>query len=82
MDTLRDICMSENIGWFATALFAVSYMVKKELHLLYVQAFAALIWITYGMAHNTQPVVLANVIVAVSAVIKALRIKAAGRSLA
>lgn len=82
LEFLQAQCTLDNLGWLATALFAVSYMVKKELHLLYVQAFAALLWITYGWANHVMPVVLANAIVCGSATFKAIRINVAGKSLA
>ena len=79
MEFVSTIFAGEPIGYFATFLFAISYLVTKEVQLLWVQAFAALVWIAYGLGHGTMPVVLANVIVAISATQKAARLTLAGR---
>jgi len=60
--------MTAYIGWLATALFAVSYFCRTPKTLRLVQAFAALIWITYGFLIHAMPVVVANVIVALAAI--------------
>ena len=56
--------MSELFGWAATAAFAVSYFCRKSASLRRVQAVAALLWIAYGVAIRSAPVIVANVIVA------------------
>ena len=55
------------IGWFATFLFACSYLCRRSATLRWVQAAAALVWIAYGIFLHAVPVVAANVIVAVAA---------------
>jgi inner membrane protein len=58
----------EGIGWAATAIFAVSYFWRDPGRLRRVQAAAALVWIVYGVAIHSLPVIVANVIVSVLAV--------------
>jgi hypothetical protein len=52
------------IGWTATALFAASYFCKEPAALRRTQALAALVWIAYGVALKSAPVIVANVVVA------------------
>ena len=52
------------IGWTATALFAASYFCKEPATLRRTQALAALVWIAYGVALHSAPVIVANVVVA------------------
>jgi len=52
------------VGWAATALFAVSYFCREQRTLRLIQAAAALLWLTYGVALHAAPVIVANVIVA------------------
>lgn len=56
--------MFEWIGWAATVVFAASYFCKQPLQLRLVQAFAALLWIAYGVLLKAPPVIVANVVVA------------------
>ena len=56
------------IGWIATGVFAVSYFCRQPKMLRFVQAIAALMWVTYGFLIGAMPVVVANVIVALAAV--------------
>jgi hypothetical protein len=60
--------MLEGIGWLATAVFAVSYLFRSGAALRRVQAAAALLWIAYGVAIASKPVIAANAIVAAMAV--------------
>ena len=55
------------IGWIATAVFSTSYFFKGANTLRWIQAGAALLWVTYGVLIHATPVVVANVIVAVAA---------------
>jgi hypothetical protein len=52
------------IGWTATTLFAASYFCKEPAALRRTQALAALVWIAYGVALKSAPVIVANVVVA------------------
>ena len=60
--------MQEYIGWIATAIFSTSYFFRQASVLRWIQAAAALLWITYGISVGARPVVVANLIVAVAAV--------------
>ena len=60
------------IGWIATAVFSLSYLSHSGSTLRRVQAIAAGLWIAYGFAISATPVIVANVIVAVSATVSAL----------
>ncbi|MSV35273.1 MAG: hypothetical protein EXQ47_06700 [Bryobacterales bacterium] len=55
------------IGWIATAVFSLSYLFKSGATLRRAQAMAAILWIVYGVTISAKPVIVANVIVAVSA---------------
>jgi len=52
------------IGWVATALFASSYLCKRQVTLRRVQAGAAVLWVIYGLLIHAFPVVVANALVA------------------
>ena len=59
--------MFEWIGWVATAMFAASYFFKQPNRLRYIQALAALLWISYGIFLKAPPIIASNLIVAVLA---------------
>lgn len=61
------------IGWVATAIFATSYFVKDAAMLRRIQACAALMWIGYGLAIGSMPVVGSNALVAALAVYSSFR---------
>ena len=61
------------IGWTATATFAASYFVKDPARLRQIQAVAALIWIGYGVAIASAPLIGSNVLVAALALYSARR---------
>ena len=67
----RLIAMLDWIGWVATATFASSYFFKEPATLRRVQAFAALLWIGYGVLIHAMPVIVANLVVAAVAVYSA-----------
>ena len=67
---------NEVIGWVATAVFSSSYFIRPPTRMLRVQAAAAGLWIAYGLAIGSVPIAVANLIVTVSALYGALRIKA------
>lgn len=54
----------ETLGWVATAVFAVSYAFRDPASLRKVQALAALLWIAYGFAIRSMPIIASNLIVA------------------
>ena len=62
------------IGWTATAVFSSSYFFKQASTLRRIQAAAATLWIVYGVAIHSAPVVVANVIVGLAAIFSSLRL--------
>ena len=69
--------MLEALGWTATAVFSASYFFRRQTALRRIQAAAACLWIAYGVAIQARPVVIANVIVAVAALVSVARDRAA-----
>jgi hypothetical protein len=65
--------VSDWVGWVATTIFAVSYFVRDPARMRWVQAAAALCWMTYGILLHALPVIVANVIVAGLAVYSSFR---------
>jgi hypothetical protein len=65
--------VSDAIGWLATAIFGVSYFVRNQATMRWVQASAAVCWMMYGFLLHAAPVIVANVIVATLAAYSALR---------
>jgi uncharacterized integral membrane protein len=65
--------MFEWVGWVATGVFAASYFCRRADRLRAVQAFAAVLWIGYGVIIDAPPVIAANLVVAVLAAASALR---------
>lgn len=51
------------IGWAATSMTVASYFFHNQITLRRVQAVAALVWISYGVAIHARPIIAANVIV-------------------
>ncbi len=73
--------MIDMIGWVASAVFAASYLCKDHRTLRWVQAVAALLWMSYGIALNALPIIVANAVVALMAVVSTFwRRTAAGGS--
>jgi hypothetical protein len=52
------------LGWFGTGLQAISFLFRNPRTLRALQAFAALVWLSYGALIEAMPVMVANVIVA------------------
>jgi hypothetical protein len=63
----------EWIGWIATAVFAVSYFCRQPAALRRVQALAAVLWIGYGVVIKAPPVIVANLVVAVMALLSSFQ---------
>jgi hypothetical protein len=74
------------LGWTATGIFSSSYFFKQPAALRKIQAGAALLWVTYGLAIGSAPVVVANLIVGVAAIYTSFRAaldkKTAGKEIA
>lgn len=62
------------LGWIATAVFTTSYFFKDAARLRWIQAVAALFWLSYGLAIHALPVIVANLIVAAAAAYSSLRL--------
>lgn len=60
--------MVDLLGWVATIIFAASYFTKNSVRLRMIQAFAALLWISYGIVIGSLPVIISNLLVASLAV--------------
>ena len=61
--------LKELLGWTATAAFAASYLCRRQGALRAVQAIAAVLWIAYGVATGSLPVIASNTAVAFMAVV-------------
>ena len=61
------------LGWTATGLFSSSYFFEQPAALRKIQAGATLLWVTYGLALGSAPVVVANLVVGVAAVYTSFR---------
>ena len=72
--------MPDLLGWTATAVFTVSYFFKDAAKLRWIQAVAALLWLSYGIAIHALPVIIANIIVAVAAAYSSLKLARQRRS--
>jgi hypothetical protein len=59
--------MLDSLGWIATAVFTLSYFAKEPGKLRWIQALAALFWMSYGFAIHARPVIIANLIVTIAA---------------
>ena len=62
------------IGWTATAVFSSSYFFKEAATLRKIQAAAASLWVLYGVAIHSAPVVVANLIVGIAAIYTSLHL--------
>jgi hypothetical protein len=62
------------IGWTATAVFSSSYFFKEAATLRRIQAAAASLWVLYGVAIHSAPVIVANLIVGIAAISTSLRL--------
>lgn len=63
------------IGWLATAVFMVSYVVKGPVMLRRVQGGAAGLWAVYGVLIHSLPVIVANILVASVAIVSSIKFR-------
>ncbi|MEA2713805.1 MAG: hypothetical protein QOK27_1766 [Gemmatimonadales bacterium] len=82
---MRELPLTDWVGWLATAVFVLSYRFRDQRTLRWIQAFAAVLWVGYGLARHAMPVVVANLLVAGMALYSSLRpdlsrVNGAGRS--
>jgi len=68
------------IGWTETAVFSSSYFFKGAATLRRIQAAAAALWVIYGVAIHSAPVVVADLIVGLVAVYTSLHLALKGKS--
>jgi hypothetical protein len=66
----------EWIGWIATGVFAASYFFRHPAALRRIQAMAAVLWIGYGIIIKAPPVIVANLVVALMAVLSSFQRRA------
>ena len=59
----------DSLGWLATALVVVSYLTRRPVTLRRIQGAAACLWLAYGVAIHSGPVIVANIIVAAAAIL-------------
>lgn len=60
--------MADWVGWLATAIFMTSYFFKRPVMLRRIQGVGALAWLAYGVLIHAQPVIVANAMVAGTAI--------------
>ena len=65
--------MIDLLGWVATALVVVSYLTKQPQALRRIQGVSACLWLAYGVAIHSNPVIVANIIVATAAILTSFR---------
>jgi hypothetical protein len=68
---------TSSLGWIATAIFAASYLFRQPAALRKMQAAAACLGIIYGITIGAGPVVVANLMVAIAALLSSYRGKSA-----
>jgi len=65
--------MADWLGWLATAVVAVSYFTRGPKTLRRIQGVGACMWLAYGVLIHSNPVIVANIIVASAALVTSLR---------
>lgn len=65
--------MTDALGWMATAVFVASYLFSRPSALRAVQAGGAALWVVYGVAIGSPPVIAANLLVGAAACWASLR---------
>ena len=63
----------EWIGWVATVLVVISFLVRSSVTLRRIQAVSACLWLAYGVVIHSMPVIVANIIVAGTALLSSFR---------
>jgi uncharacterized protein with PQ loop repeat len=65
--------MLDWVGWLATAVFMVSYFTKQPATLRRVQGIAAGLWALYGVLIHSLPIIVANILVAGTALVSSFK---------
>jgi hypothetical protein len=70
------------ISWTATAVFWKFILLQRGGNAGRIQAAAAALWVIYGVAIHSAPVLVANLIVGIAAVYTSLRLALKGKAAA
>ena len=70
----------EILGWIATAGFVASYFADSRM-LRIIQGLAAGLWIVYGIAIHSKPVMVANSLVVVFSLISMFRLSSGRKAM-
>lgn len=65
--------MVDGVGWLATAIIASSYFFRQPATLRRIQSVGAVTWLVYGVLIHALPVIVANAIVAATALWSSFR---------
>ncbi len=65
--------LTDSLGWIATLLVVVSYLTRQPRALRRIQGVAACLWLAYGVAIHSNPVIVANIIVVAAALLSSFR---------
>lgn len=60
---ISQVILVESIGWVATAVVALSFFFGNPRTLRIVQIFGAVLWLLYGAAIESLPVIVANALI-------------------
>lgn len=63
----------DSLGWLATVLVVISYLTRHPSTLRRIQGVSACLWLAYGVAIHSGPVIVANIIVAAAAILTSFR---------
>lgn len=63
----------ESVGWLATAVVVASFFFADQIVLRKVQIVGASLWLAYGIAIGSLPVIVANVLVVTAATLTTIR---------
>lgn len=73
---MSELLSIESIGWVATIVVVASYFFSSPLTLRLVQIAGASLWLVYGIAIDSAPVIVANALVLSAASWSVLRSRA------
>lgn len=70
---MSEYLLIESVGWLATAAVVASFFFADQDMLRKVQIFGASLWLVYGIAIGSLPVIVANVLVVTAATLTTIR---------
>jgi hypothetical protein len=79
---MSELMSIESIGWVATIVVVASYFFSSPLTLRLVQIAGATLWLAYGIAIDSAPVMVANALVLSAASWSVLRARRTGQNAA